>query len=79
MRHTVNLFEFNGDWKSFSAVFLLGDLVYVCNFGFGVLFINSYETAVEILEKRGSNYSSRPVTTLSALYALFFLIRGRDD
>ena len=37
-----------------------GDLVYVKSFGHGVLYINSYDAAVEILRKRSLIYSSRP-------------------
>lgn len=37
-----------------------GDLVYVENFGQRAIFVNSYEIAVELLERRGSKYSTRP-------------------
>ncbi|KAI8970552.1 cytochrome P450 [Trametes punicea] len=37
-----------------------GDLVYLSIFGQGVLFLNSFETAVDLLEKRGATYSGRP-------------------
>ncbi|OCB89192.1 cytochrome P450 [Sanghuangporus baumii] len=41
-----------------------GDLVYIKNLGTGYLFLNSYEDAIELFEKRGSVYSSRPQTTM---------------
>ncbi|KAL5520723.1 hypothetical protein ACEPAF_2725 [Sanghuangporus sanghuang] len=41
-----------------------GDLVYIENFGTRYLFVNSYEAAVELFEKRGNIYSSRPSTTM---------------
>ena len=55
---------------------LLGDLVYVRTFGTGYLFVNSYEAAVELFEKRGNNYSSRPQTTMLNLYVIL-LVNGR--
>ncbi|KAL5520722.1 hypothetical protein ACEPAF_2724 [Sanghuangporus sanghuang] len=41
-----------------------GDLVYIENFGTRYLFVNSYEAAVELFEKRGNMYSSRPSVTM---------------
>ncbi|KAL5478382.1 hypothetical protein ACEPAI_2566 [Sanghuangporus weigelae] len=41
-----------------------GDLVYIKNLGTGYLFLNAYEDAIELFEKRGSIYSSRPQTTM---------------
>ena len=32
-----------------------------------MLFLNSYEDIVELFEKRGNNYSSRPNTTMVEL------------
>lgn len=47
---------------------LIGDLVYVENFGSPMLFINSYEVTSDLLEKRSAIYSDRPnVTMLSEL------------
>ncbi len=38
----------------------IGDLVFLEVLGKPILFINSYEAAIELLEKRWSIYSSRP-------------------
>lgn len=43
---------------------LPGDLVYIENFGTRFLFVNSYEAAVELFEKRGNIYSSRPTVPM---------------
>ncbi|KAI0717422.1 cytochrome P450 [Cerioporus squamosus] len=37
-----------------------GDLVYLNVFGQGLLFVNSYDAAVDLLEKRGAIYSDKP-------------------
>ncbi|KAH8115975.1 cytochrome P450 [Phellopilus nigrolimitatus] len=37
-----------------------GSLVFIQNFGTRYLFLNTYEAAVDLFEKRGHNYSSRP-------------------
>ncbi|KLO11753.1 cytochrome P450 [Schizopora paradoxa] len=37
-----------------------GDMVYLENLGRPLIFINSYEIAVDLFEKRSANYSSRP-------------------
>ncbi|KAI0829316.1 cytochrome P450 [Trametes gibbosa] len=37
-----------------------GDVVYLHVFGQGLLFINTYEAAIDLLEKRGSIYSDKP-------------------
>ncbi|OJT07746.1 O-methylsterigmatocystin oxidoreductase [Trametes pubescens] len=37
-----------------------GELVYLNVFGQGLLFVNSYEAAVDLLEKRGAIYSDKP-------------------
>ncbi|OCB89189.1 cytochrome P450 [Sanghuangporus baumii] len=44
-----------------------GDLVMVKNFGTRYLFVNSYEAAFDLLEKRGNKYSSRPVIPMFEL------------
>ncbi|KAL5520731.1 hypothetical protein ACEPAF_2734 [Sanghuangporus sanghuang] len=44
-----------------------GPVVYVEVFGLPYIFLNSYEAAVDLLEKRGSNYSSRPTTVMFEL------------
>ena len=38
----------------------LGPLVFIKNFGKPYLFLNDYNTMVDLLEKRGNIYSSRP-------------------
>ena len=45
-------------FKYFQAI--SGDLVFTETLGFKVLFINSYEAATELLEKRSATYSTRP-------------------
>jgi len=42
-----------------------GDLIFVETVGMPILIINSYETAVELVNKRSSIYSSRPQTTMA--------------
>lgn len=37
-----------------------GELVYLNVFGQGLLFVNTYEAAVDLLEKRGAIYSDKP-------------------
>ena len=37
-----------------------GEVVYLHVFGQGLLFVNSYEAAVDLLEKRGAIYSDKP-------------------
>ena len=37
-----------------------GELVYLNIFGQGLLFVNSHEAAVDLLEKRGAIYSDKP-------------------
>ncbi|KAL5514754.1 hypothetical protein ACEPAG_2070 [Sanghuangporus baumii] len=44
-----------------------GPVVYVEVFGLPYIFLNSYQAAVDLLEKRGSNYSSRPTTVMFEL------------
>ncbi|KAL7282024.1 hypothetical protein ACG7TL_003491 [Trametes sanguinea] len=39
---------------------LYGDVVYLRVFGQGLLFLNSYETAIDLLDKKGSIYSDKP-------------------
>ncbi|THH07207.1 hypothetical protein EW145_g3537 [Phellinidium pouzarii] len=46
-----------------------GDLVFVTYLGKSYLFVNSYDVAIELFEKRGHNYSSRPHNTLIELEA----------
>ncbi|KAH8103696.1 cytochrome P450 [Phellopilus nigrolimitatus] len=44
-----------------------GDLVFIRNLGTPYLFVNSYDVAVDLLDKRGDNYSSRPQNTMLEL------------
>ncbi|KAL5520726.1 hypothetical protein ACEPAF_2728 [Sanghuangporus sanghuang] len=41
-----------------------GNITYIKKFGTGYLFLNSYEDAITLLEKRGGMYSSRPQITM---------------
>lgn len=45
----------------------LGDLVMVTNLGTRFLFVNSYEAALDLFEKRGNNYSTRPFNSMLEL------------
>lgn len=38
---------------------VLGDLMFVTNFGQPMLFVNTYADVAELLEGRSANYSSR--------------------
>ncbi|KAI5117352.1 hypothetical protein M0805_002462 [Coniferiporia weirii] len=44
-----------------------GSLVLIKNFGKPYLFLNTYQAAVDLFEKRGHNYSSRPDNTMLEL------------
>jgi hypothetical protein len=46
----------------------LGDIVYLETFGKGILILDSMEAVVDLLERRGSIYSSRPQVVMSELY-----------
>ena len=37
-----------------------GELVYLNVFGQGLLFVNTHEAAIDLLEKRGAIYSDKP-------------------
>ena len=45
-----------------------GPLVRVEAFGTSLVYVNSYETAVDLFEKRGNIYSSRPHNTMFELW-----------
>lgn len=65
-----------------SICLAIGDLIYLRIFGQGILFLNSVEATIEILEKRGAMYADRPRTVmLSELYVYICRIRfvGRSD
>ncbi|KAI5121914.1 hypothetical protein M0805_000243 [Coniferiporia weirii] len=44
-----------------------GSLVFLKNLGTPILFVNSFEVALDLFEKRGSNYSSRPTNVMVQL------------
>ena len=44
---------------------LLGDIVYIENFGISMVFLNSYEAVSDLLIKRSAIYSSRPRNVMS--------------
>lgn len=44
---------------------LSGDLVFLSAFGKNVLFVNTFEAANELFEKRSSNYSDRAQSIMS--------------
>ena len=46
-------------WRA-CVLCVVGELVYLNIFGQGLLFVNSYEAAVDLLEKRGAIYSDKP-------------------
>lgn len=57
---------------------LPGDLIYLENLGKPMLIINSYEIAVELLERRSAIYSSRPhIVMLQDLYVIAFRSQAR--
>ncbi|OSD07978.1 cytochrome P450 [Trametes coccinea BRFM310] len=43
---------------------MYGDLVYLRVFGQGILFLNSFEAAVDLLDKSGAAYAGRPLTVM---------------
>ncbi|KAH8103320.1 cytochrome P450 [Cristinia sonorae] len=42
-----------------------GDIVYIHVFGQGLVFLNSYDVTVDLLEKRGSIYSDKPALVMA--------------
>ncbi len=42
-----------------------GDMVFIKCFGTPILFLNSYEDANELLDRRSSKYSSRPTLVMA--------------
>ena len=38
-----------------------GDIMYIESFGKGILVLNSYTAAVDLLDRRGGNYSDRQI------------------
>lgn len=55
-----NFLNFNVCLQILMEIHSLGGLVFIKNFGTPYLFLNTYEAAVDLFEKRGHNYSSRP-------------------
>ena len=47
---------------------VIGPLVFIENFGKPYLFLNSYQSMVDLLDKRGHIYSSRPENAALNLY-----------
>ena len=47
---------------------LLGPVVHLDIFGTSFVFLNTYEAAVDLFEKRGAKYSSRPRITMMELH-----------
>lgn len=43
----------------------VGDVVYLHVFGQGLLFLNTYEAAIDLLEKKGSIYSDKPALVMA--------------
>ena len=54
---------------SFVAELPIGPFVFVENLGIPILFLNSYDAIVELFDKRGNIYSSRPASVMFELYA----------
>jgi len=44
--------------------YMLGDIVYLHKFGQGVVFLNTFEVAYDLLDKRGLIYSDRPPSVM---------------
>ncbi|THH09649.1 hypothetical protein EW146_g8627 [Bondarzewia mesenterica] len=67
------------EWRS-----LYGDMIYIYAFGNPILILNSAKAAEELLDKRGSIYSSRPVRTMKNLmggdfFVLVYAVRERVE
>lgn len=43
----------------------VGDVVYLHVFGQGLLFLNTYDAAIDLLEKKGSIYSDKPALVMA--------------
>ena len=55
---------------SLPIIIIKGPIVYISNLGSPIIFLNSYETMVDLLEKRGGTYSSRPKNVMLDLFVL---------
>ncbi len=43
----------------------VGDIVYLHVFGQGLLFLNTYEIAIDLLERKGAIYSDKPALVMA--------------
>lgn len=43
----------------------VGDIVYLHVFGQGLLFLNTYEIAIDLLERKGAIYSDKPARVMA--------------
>ena len=50
--------------RATEITWFIGDIIYMYTFGNPIIIINSAQAATDLLEKRSSNYSSRPVRTM---------------
>ena len=65
---------------SFFSMKFLGDLVYVKNFTERTVFVNTYDTAVELFDKKGVMYNSRPrLVMCNELYVNFLSVPQFDS
>ena len=55
---------------SLLIIIIKGPIVSISNLGSPIIFLNSYETMVDLLEKRGGTYSSRPKNVMLDLFVL---------
>lgn len=46
-------------------LFFIGSVVYLHVFGQGLVFLNTSEAAVDLLEKRGAIYSDKPALVMA--------------
>jgi hypothetical protein len=58
---------------------LPGDIVYLEALGKPIVIIGSLHTAIELLEKRGANFSGRPQSEMTKLYVSSYLSRGSSE
>ena len=53
---------------------MTGDIVYLNIFGQPMIVLGTHEAAVDLLEKRSANYSSRHLTLVAQMSVLFIAI-----
>ena len=51
--------------------FLLGDIVYIHVFGQGLVFLNTYDITVDLMDKRGAIYSDKPALIMAGELCVF--------